>query len=108
MLNTRLQTIQSCDSEAFPLLLAHLKITRDFSDTDSHAGNLGYRAEQLGEEHFQHFINYMSAMTWSQKKKEEGEETGGARRRLRGRGDKIEDTFTCDTSSPPCHVFSGK
>lgn len=69
MLNTRLQTIQSCDSEAFPLLLAHLKITRDFSDTDSHAGNLGYRAEQLGEEHFQHFINYMSAMTWSHKKK---------------------------------------
>lgn len=63
MLNTRSQTIQSCASEAFPFLLAHLKIKCDFSDTDSHVGNLGYRAEQLGEEHFQHFINYMPVMT---------------------------------------------
>ena len=69
--------------EAFPFLLAHLKkkkkkITRDYSDTDSHVGNLGYRAEQLGEEHFQHFINYMPVMTWRQEK-EDGDEIGGAR-----------------------------
>lgn len=63
MSNTRFQTIQSCASEAFPFLLAHLKIKRDFSDTDSHFGNLGYRAEQLREEHFQHFINYTPVMT---------------------------------------------
>lgn len=63
MLNTRLQTIQSCASEAFSFLLAHLKFKRDFSDTDSHVGNLGYRAEQLREEHFQHFMNYMPVMT---------------------------------------------
>ena len=66
MLNTRLQPIQSLNSEISPLWFAHLEITHEFSDTDSHVGNLGYGAGQLGREHFQHFINDMPVMTWRQ------------------------------------------
>ena len=81
MKNVKHKTPDYTKLEAFPFLLAHLKkkkITRDYSDTDSHVGNLGYSAEQLGEEHFQHFINYMPVMTWRQEK-EDGDEIGGAR-----------------------------
>lgn len=79
MKNVKHKTPDYTKLEAFPFLLAHLEITHDFSDTDSHVGNLGYRAEPLGEEHFQHFINYMPVMTWKQKRKRRKE------RRLEGK-----------------------
>lgn len=66
MLNTRLQTTHRL--KAFPFMPAHLPKKKKISDTDSRVGNLGYGAEKLGEEHFQHFINYIPVMTRSQEK----------------------------------------
>lgn len=68
MLNTRPQTTHRL--KAFPFMTDHLtkKKKKKISDTDSRVGNLGYRAEKLGEEHFQHFINYIPVMTRSQEK----------------------------------------